>query len=70
MTNHTNEEGFVFNLAIASRFSGWMPLLANPAFILGMEKALSKGDFETLENSRFVTTKFFLVKDKVCTAFE
>ena len=64
-----NEEGFILYVAIASGLRGYMPHLAKPALIFGIEKACSNGPFKTLENSLFVTEKFIFVKDKFLTAF-
>ena len=45
-----------------------MPHLANPALMLQIEKACSKGTFTIRANSLLLTTKFFFVRDKEWTA--
>ena len=63
-------EGFIFCFEMASGSKGQIPHFAKPDLMLGIENDFSKGDFNTLENSVFVTTKFFLENDKARTAFE
>ena len=65
-----NVECFIFSFEMASGSKGQIPHFAKPDLMLGIENDFSKGDFNTLENSLFVTTKFFLENDKARTAFE
>jgi len=63
-----NTEGFILDFAMASRLRGKIPDFANPALMLGIENACSKGPFRTLENSLLETTKFFLENERLRTA--